>query len=384
MKRILLDGFYGQDNLGDDYILYSIVDSISNTECSCIDIICEENYKGYDWLYAEYPGIKFTQTKMQHTKEFFKNIDGWIIGGGGLFPQENTKWLLKKLMLIQFAKLCGVKVIIYGVEINPVKRKINLKIWDIIRKSCDFVSLRNSASKSNFKKLDNVQSYSDVTFALKTKAEKEEDFLESHSELVKPYNVWALAMPWSTEELMQEHYKKRYDILIMQIVKVINDNEIMPVFVPFYAGNDNKMIRDIAEKLNKNYVICDDEKYLIEERRKIFMYAKKCFCMRYHSVLFALYNSKNFTAISYSPKTSELLKECGLYDYCIEFGIRSSNFFYKEFDMDEKRFQMLAQNSINPEKLKEVSDILKKKAELGKKQLRDWIDEKNEKGSLYC
>ena len=29
MKRILLDGFYGQDNLGDDYILYSIVDSIS-------------------------------------------------------------------------------------------------------------------------------------------------------------------------------------------------------------------------------------------------------------------------------------------------------------------------------------------------------------------
>lgn len=52
--------------------------------------------------------------------------------------------------------------------------------------------------------------------------------------------------------------------------------------------------------------------------------------------------------------------------------------------MDEERFQILAPSSIKPEKLKEVSDILKKKAELGKKQLRDWIDEKNEKSSLYC
>lgn len=33
MKRVLLDGFYGHNNLGDDYILYSIVDSISETRC---------------------------------------------------------------------------------------------------------------------------------------------------------------------------------------------------------------------------------------------------------------------------------------------------------------------------------------------------------------
>ena len=105
--------------------------------------------------------------------------------------------------------------------------------------------------------------------------------------------------------------------------------------------------------------------------------------MRYHSVLFALYNSKDFTAISYSPKTSELLRECDLYDYCIEFGIRSSNFFYKEFDIDGEKFQILTQNSIKQEKLKEISDTLKEKAELGKKRLRDWIDEKDEKGSLY-
>lgn len=29
MKSILIDGFYGADNLGDDYILYSIVNTIS-------------------------------------------------------------------------------------------------------------------------------------------------------------------------------------------------------------------------------------------------------------------------------------------------------------------------------------------------------------------
>ena len=383
MKKVLLDGFYGHNNLGDDYILYSIVDSISETECSNIIIICDENYTGYEWLYEKYPAISFTQTKMQHTKDFFENLDGWIIGGGGLFPQEHTKWLLKKLMLIKFAQRFGVKIIIHGVEINPVKRKINLLLWDYIRKSCDFVSLRNSDSKKNFKKLVNVQSYSDVTFALETDAEQKNDFFTLHDELSKLYNVWALAMPWSTEELEQEHYKKRYCKLIMQIVSTINKSEIMPVFVPFYDENDNKLIKDIVKKLNRNYVICD-QNYLVEEKRQVFLHAKKCFCMRYHSVLFALYNSKNFIAISYSPKTSELLKEYGLYDYCIEFGIRSTNFFYKEFDMEDEEFYALTEKNISQEKLLEISDMLKKKAQFGKKQLKDWIDEKNEKSSLFC
>ena len=190
-------------------------------------------------------------------------------------------------------------------------------------------------------------------------------------------------MPWSTEELEQEHYKKRYCKLIMQIVSTINKSEIMPVFVPFYDENDNKLIKDIVKKLNRNYVICD-QNYLVEEKRQVFLHAKKCFCMRYHSVLFALYNSKNFIAISYSPKTSELLKEYGLYDYCIEFGIRSTNFFYKEFDMEDEEFYALTEKNISQEKLLEISDMLKKKAQFGKKQLKDWIDEKNEKSSLYC
>ena len=97
MKKVLLDGFYGHNNLGDDYILYSIVDSISETECSNIIIICDENYTGYEWLYEKYPAISFTQTKMQHTKDFFENLDGWIIGGGGAFSAGAYKMVIKEI-----------------------------------------------------------------------------------------------------------------------------------------------------------------------------------------------------------------------------------------------------------------------------------------------
>ena len=52
MKKILLQGYYGEDNLGDDYILLSIIDSLKNIDNIHIDCLVSKNV--YNFFMQKY------------------------------------------------------------------------------------------------------------------------------------------------------------------------------------------------------------------------------------------------------------------------------------------------------------------------------------------
>lgn len=378
MKNILLNGFYGHDNLGDDYILYSILDTISKLHTNkeiCVDITCDPNYRGYGWIKDKYPDLQVGQVHMPCDIKTFRRYDYWIIGGGGLFPKDDGKILLKKLLLMNLAKAAGTKICIYAVEINPVRRSQSLYLWEKIRRKCDFVFLRNQASLDVFKDRKNVWAFSDATFSLITKAEKEcQANCKNEKIFSERYTLYALARPWSDRELKNEHIRQRYNTLINQIVKCVEADGNYPVFLPFYKENDLKFIKDVTKKLNCNFMIWNHDE--IEDKRMLFKNAQRCFCMRYHSVLFALYNATPFISLSYSPKTSALLDECGLKSWYVELGIRRTEFFYKEFDIDEKILLGMiekAKNETEIEKLRLIQHDLIQKAGIASDRLKKWL-----------
>lgn len=374
MKSILIDGFYGADNLGDDYILYSIVNTISNTKPDSVIVKCNANYKGYEWLYKEYKNIRFNQSEIGHTPGIFEKIGFWIIGGGGLFPQENTIVLLKKLLLIWLARICGTRVIIYGVEINPVSKFRNKILWDLIRRSVDRVMLRNESSKNNFLIKEKVESYSDVIFSLVTSDERTPDEGFYSKKLGNEYNVWAVAMPWSEKELETPHFDNRYKKLLHQFTKEINRAGKPVAFIPFMKNRDSKMISDMIKNINVPWEIYGDD-YSVSRKRLIFEKAEICYCMRFHSLLFALYFGTDFKCISYSPKSSELLKELDLYDHCQEIGIRKSDFFKEEFDLDDTKLDIFFESNCNSKAIIKASEVLKQKSKMGSNILEKWIGE---------
>lgn len=94
--------------------------------------------------------------------------------------------------------------------------------------------------------------------------------------------------------------------------------------------------------------------------------------MRFHSVAFSIYNNSSFITISYSPKTTRLLKELNIDNY-VEYGIRDSQFFFKEFDLDEKKLVEMINCELNKRTIYDHNYCINK-ANKSKKKFIEWIN----------
>ena len=98
MKKIYLSGYYGQNNLGDDYIFYSILDQLSDYGDEIelgVEIGRDSfNHDLYKKLAEQYDNItlRFTivtglKGKMRKLLSIAKS-DIWIVGGVDCFRQR--------------------------------------------------------------------------------------------------------------------------------------------------------------------------------------------------------------------------------------------------------------------------------------------------------
>lgn len=216
----------------------------------------------------------------------------------------------------------------------------------------------------------------DLTHSFYTDEEKNEDKATLYKKygLTNDYMVWAIAMPWSEESLKEEHINKRYMRLCGQVQSLINKySEYQHVFIPFYDGTDIVMIHDLIDRMEINSrVIPHDDS--IGEKRLLFKFAKQAVVMRFHGVQFALFYGTPFIAISYSPKTTNIMDYLGLGDLYVEFGIHSSSGFMREFDIAGGDWEQWEEKlGTRTDEIKKASEKLKEIASEQKEMLLQWI-----------
>ena len=111
----------GYHNLGDDFILYSLLKSLDRAakleagvkEPYQVSVI--SNGDDYQELFKKFHNISCKIIPERKFRKLHKRIelikcDYWIIGGGGLFPDENAANFPSLLSSIQFAKKFNAKL----------------------------------------------------------------------------------------------------------------------------------------------------------------------------------------------------------------------------------------------------------------------------------
>lgn len=389
MKRVLIKGYYGHENLGDDFILYTILQTLNECGRYKITVVSsgdkyESLFKLFDHLSCEVllkPWRKFTKLY-----QLMKN-NYWLIGGGGLFPSEDKADFRSLLSEIKAARKFKTKVCMYGIDINSISREENKEIWREISKNVDFIICRNLLTYSMLRELGcrNIYKSSDITFSAESKTERQNTLtcLDKIGCEKENYILWAIPMPWFDSEYKEELHGKRYRKLVSDIQAVINQDYskgYKHVFLPFYYDMDMKIISDIVKGINVEYSICDKAKGItLEEKRQLFRLAKASVCMRFHGAMFSLYHQTPVAVISYSNKTSDVMKEYGLQEDLIEYGIRKNADFYSEFDLQFERLNKIVFHVITERKRSDYSAIsskLKANAENSKKILQNWLQQK--------
>lgn len=254
-------------------------------------------------------------------------------------------------MMLQM-RIHGIKTCFYGIEINPIKRKNSMFMWKLNSFVVDFIGTRNRQTAELLLNCgcasQKVLESSDVTFSL-------DDLCENHNHAATSDKImlWCPNNLFRATEMQRLETRRRYDLICKQLAELCDSYpEYNHLFLPFHPGFDVQYINDIVSNIKvSTYKICNTANMDPIEIRHIFESAAVCVCGRFHSVVFSLFYGKPFFAISYSPKTSSILKELGMTSRYVEYGIRESNFFYKEFDLDmndAKRKLNLVINSFFP------------------------------------
>lgn len=385
MKKILIYGYYGLLNAGDDYIMLSVLNTLKNMvgKDSITILSASDDYRELklnDNVHIKIlPANRWIRSWVI-LKEVIKN-NYFIIGGGGLWPNDSWKKVFVHLMWISIGRLLGTHCILYGIELTFVRNDLTKKIWRKIIQKTDWIITRNRKSKELLNDIsvsNKVKAYSDITFSI-TDSEIN-DFRNStlSNKIETRYIIWALAMPWSEDELQKNHYIKRYEALVSALVELSMELDkkypsVTHLFIPFYQKNDVKLAHDIISMRKQFNAYLYKEHWL--DIRPLFAHAEFAVCMRFHSVLFALYEMCDFVAISYSPKTTDLLEEIGCPLYT-EFGIREKSYFYKEIDLDINEYiNKMQQLDFWKNKKIAAKEQLVQKGIMASQILKGWIED---------
>ena len=159
-QRIMLWGWFGFENLGDDLLLKTMISNLSS-DSRMLTIPMRTPYN------IENQNIK--QIGRSY-KELFKgafNNDVLIIGPGGLFPFDNPKKVMIYFGVTLLWKALGRRVAYFGVGISERMNPFSSRIWKAIAQMSDLFITRSPRviEKLNIRGSDRIHTMADTVFA---------------------------------------------------------------------------------------------------------------------------------------------------------------------------------------------------------------------------
>ena len=361
-QKIVMSGYYGFSNSGDEAILSTIIKSIhENYRRAGITVLSnapEVTQKMYKCKAVE----RFKLTKVIKT---IKNCDVLVSGGGSLFQDRtSTRSLLYYVFIVWLAERLGKKVMIYANGIGPVTKNYNRKLVAKVVERADVVTLRDNSSLEELHTMgvfrDDIHVTADPVFMIEPASEERVNEIYAENEIPtdKPI-VMVSIRDWDsvtgfTKKIASfcDYIHDKYDCNIVLLAMQVPSDTII-----------SRKVRDMME--NESYII--EAKYEAQELVGIIGKAKFIMAMRLHAIIMAAKMNVPLIGIVYDPKVDYYLKLLGMhkagsadsFDYLQASGVASAvlddaDTYRKQLREIEKKLTELSKE--NTRLLKELID----------------------------
>ncbi|KGX90980.1 polysaccharide pyruvyl transferase CsaB [Pontibacillus marinus] len=314
--KIVISGFYGLGNTGDEAILDAMIDnlreSLDDPDITVFSLSPEQT--------ASKHNVKSIYRGWRHDlwgkiKALLK-ADLLLSGGGGLLQDTTPTRIIGGplpyyLLIVFLAKLCGTKVMFFSQGIGPVKTPYGKRLMKIFGNMADFITVRDAHSKDSLKKLgvkrpDSVVT-SDIVFAYQGR----EDTVAYDSLGLSgdEHLVGVSVRPWLGQTSYQREMAKLLD-------RLVEEKGITPVFVPMEGEHDAEVSREIISRMafgEKTLLLNSD--YSPNQYLQFIGECDMLIGMRLHSLIFAVLAGVPFVGVSYDKKVESLAKRVEMWDY---------------------------------------------------------------------
>jgi len=305
-KNILISGYYGFHNSGDDSILAGMVREIKEN-CPGVNIsVLSKSPAETSLVYGVNAINRLNIFKIY--KELGKQ-DLFISGGGSLLQDvTSSKSLAYYLFIIKLAYLRKVKTYIYANGIGPVTKPENrIKVSEILNKA-DMITLRDKESVEELKNMNvtaPTKLTSDPVFTLSCEDEnKTSEYLKTIGVSKEDKYFIVSVRPWKTE-------KENFVYEISDFCNKASEKYgLKPVILAMQPSLDSEISEKICSQLKVKYSIINK---IIPYGRLlgILKNAEFCAAMRLHTLIYAAKTGTPAIGISYDPKVKALLNYTG-------------------------------------------------------------------------
>ena len=308
-KKLLLQGYYGFDNSGDDAILKAIVDnlkSLGKYEITALSKSPEKTKSSYDINAVD----RFSLPKVMAA---MKETDLFVFGGGSLLQDvTSSRSLFYYLFLIRLAKFYGKKVFVFANGIGPIDKGMNRYFTRKILDRVDYITLRDKGSLSYVKYMGvtnpNIKVTADPVFLLESSPDSVADEILGKQGIKLSENVIGISVRnWKEAPDLTREIAKFADTLIGENVDIL----IVPMHYP-YDVEYSETIK-ILSKNSRIHLL--NTKYQVEDIIAILKRCKLVIAMRLHALIYSAKANVPILGLIYDPKVSGLISELSVNEF---------------------------------------------------------------------
>lgn len=312
MNKILISGYYGFNNIGDESILTAIISSLKEG-IEDIDIT----------VLSKDPQLtkKNHEVNAVNRKNLFTIIKevrkcDLLISGGGSLLQDVTsnRSIVYYLAVILIGILFDKKVMIYSQGIGPINNSFNKYLTKKILDKVDYMTLRDKRSKKVLEDM-NIENKSIIIAADPVIGIKKRN-LELGREILKEVNSEGIKSPLIGFALRGRDRDENLIKVISEAAdEIIEETGGSVVFIPFHHGEDLNVLKEIEEKM-KNKALFLKDKYELDEMLSIVGNLDLLVGIRLHSLIFSAIMNVPMVAISYDPKVDYFMESINEPVFC--------------------------------------------------------------------
>lgn len=350
MNKILISGYYGFNNLGDEAILETIIGRIRHmvpeADVAVLSATPERTAKIYQVQ-------AYNRKSIPSVLKALWKSDVLISGGGSLLQDVTSKMSIKYyLAIILLAKLMGKKVMVYSQGIGPIHKESNRLITKVILGQVDCITVREENSKTDLRELGLIDKNIGVT------ADPVIDLPAADPELglkllKQSSGKWQENRKTVGFALRSKDFQTAaaHDKLIETIDGLLPTYQL--AFIPFHYNEDLQILKKLKEAYGDKLIIVT-ERFNTSEILSIIGCFDVLVGVRLHSLIFAAVQNVLPIGVSYDPKIDYFMETLGMNTLC-----QVSEMTAESLQTEIER--LLAERDIQKEHLKNVVAALKKK-----------------------
>lgn len=302
-RRILMSGYYGFANAGDDAILQSIRDNLTAADPAVEITVLSKQPQQTSRRYGVRAVHRFDLPGVWRA---VRRCDVLLSGGGSLLQDRtSTRSLLYYLCVMRLASLMGKPVMLYANGIGPLLRPANRRRVCRAVERTELVTLRDHSSEQELRRIGvrraDLHVTADPVFTMDWRGEQAEGLLASAGlEAGQPFAVVSVRDWPEIGQFPQKlagvcgHLYRRYGLV--------------SVFVLMQTQRDRAVSEQIRASMQTPSVLLDSA-LTPAQMMAVIAKSRLCLAMRLHTLIFAARVCVPTVGLVYDPKVESYLEE---------------------------------------------------------------------------